>query len=220
MANRPRFHSFSRSKTVKAQLRLDPASLDDFNRQLRRLEDVVRLDVMKRALGAGGSMIQRAAKSRAPGPHIAMKVMDGTALARGWRSASAQGVKSDALYAAIGPDKAHWYYRFAETGTSDHGVRNKKNGRYRGRTTTRFQQGLRRQGVYIRKARKMQVGKRLSGSTRPAMRLKIDGQYLFRRRVRGQAAKPFLKPAVDSQRTNTIKAMRYVLQNEINQVLR
>lgn len=73
---------------------------------LRRLEaDIVG------ALGAAGAAgavpVVDAANSRAPGPHIEAEVV---------------GVSEKRVTVKIGPDKEHWYYRFAETGAAAHEI--------------------------------------------------------------------------------------------------
>lgn len=199
-----------RAKNIRAQLRIDPRSLDDHKRRLKRLESAVRIEVIRRALGEGGKLIQRAANTRAPGPHVIIEVLTGTELARGWRAASARGVKSDGIYVAIGPDRTHWYYRFMEYGVKAHSVGRRKR--------TRYQQHLGKQGVRISKARKYRTGAkqaRTTGSTRPAMVFTIDGRLIFARKVAGFAARPFLRPAVDSQGDAAIAALGRELEREI-----
>lgn len=213
MAYRPRFRG---AKNIRADLKIDTSSLEALNRKLRRLEDAVREEVVRRALLQGGSLIQRAAKSRAPGPYIGIKVLKGHELMRGWRSAAAQGVKPDALYVAVGPDRKHWYYRFLEYGVKAHEVVRRKR--------TRYQQHLRkRYGMGIRKARQQRTGAKMgrtTGATRPAMVFTIDGKLVFARKVRGFPAKPFLRPAVSSQGNNAIQALGVVLGREIERVAR
>lgn len=210
-----RRQSFRGAKNIRANLKIDTRSLEALNRQLRMLEDATREEVVRRALLAGGGLIQRAAKSKAPGPYIGIQVMKGGDLARRWRSAGAQGIKPDALYVAVGPDRKHWYYRFKEYGVKAHSVRRRKR--------TRYQQNLRRQGIRISKARKMRTGAKMArttGSTRPAMVFTIDGKLIFARKVRGYPAKPFLQPAVSSQGENAIKALGGVLKREIERAAR
>lgn len=207
--------SFRRSKNILAQLRIDPRSLDEHNRRLKRLEAVTRIEVVSRALLAGGSLIQRAANAKAPGPHIGIEVLKGAKLMRGWRSAAPQGIKPDALYVAIGPVKEKWWYRFFEFGVKSHGVARRKR--------TRYQQNLRKQGVSISKARKYRTGakqKRTTASTRPAMVFTIGGKLIFARKVRGFAAKPFLRPAADSQGPAAIQALGRELKLEIEKAAR
>ncbi len=205
MARRPSFRS---TKNIQARLRIDPQSLAEFKRKLRKLEDVVRKDVVKRALDAGGVIIEASAKQKAPGPYIDHMVMTGAQLSKRWRSAGAQGIKPDALYVAIGPDKDHWYYRFAEFGVQAHGVKRKR--------TRGLQQALK--GAATRQDRRA-VRKSFAGRT-PAMRFWINGKLIFTRKVRGQPKKPFLRPAADSQGPTAIKAVGEVLKVEIEKAAR
>lgn len=207
MAGRPRLRQ---STNVRARLSLDPNSLAEFNRALKRLESAVRRDVVEKALLAGGGVIHDVAEARAPGPYIEVAIMSGSELMKGWRSAGGQGIISNGIYAVIGPDDAHWYYRFPEFGTKAHGVKRRKR--------TRYQQFLRKQGVKASTARKMKTGaqqKRTVSSTRPAMVFSIDGKLIFTRKVRGTAAKPFLRPAVDASGNAAIDAVGVVLGAEI-----
>lgn len=204
-----------RGKNIQAKIRLDPRSLAEHNRKLKRLESVTRVEVVSAALMDGGSLIQSAANSKAPGPHIGIEVMRGSQLMKRWRSAGAQGIKPDALYVAIGPDKAHWYYRFSEYGVKAHAVKRRKR--------TRYQQNLTKQGVRISKARKMATGakqKRTTGSTRPSMVFTVDGKLIFARKVRGFGAKPFLRPAADSQGPAAVQALGKALKREIEKAWR
>jgi hypothetical protein len=199
-----------RGKNIQARLRIDPRSLEEHNRRLKRLAAVTRKEVVSAALLEGGGLIQSAAKARAPGPHIGIQVMTGAELMKGWKSAGAQGIKADALYVAVGPDKEHWYYRFSEYGVKAHGVKKRKR--------TRYQQHLSKQGVGIGKARKYRTGakqQRTTGSTRPAMVFTVDGRLVFARKVRGFAAKPFLRPAADSQGAAAVQALGRALAREI-----
>lgn len=200
MARRPNFRS---TKNIQARLRIDPQSLAEFKRKLKRLEEVTRKDVVTRALDAGGVVIESAAKQKAPGPYIDHEVMTGAQLSKKWRSAGAQGIKADALYVAIGPDKEHWYYRFAEFGVQAHGVKKRK--RTRAEIQARYAQG---RSAYRRL-------KKQYANRSPAMRFWIGGKLIFARKVRGQPKKPFLRPAADSQGDTAIKAVGVVMKREI-----
>jgi HK97 gp10 family phage protein len=59
------------------------------------------------AARAGGELIREAAERDAPGPNVVMEV----------ESASGR-----AVIIAIGPDRDHWYYQFAETGAGAHEI--------------------------------------------------------------------------------------------------
>ena len=212
MARKP---SFSGAKNIRATLKIDTRSLEAHNRKLRRLAEVTREAVLREALLKGGALIQRAASAKAPGPNIGIEVQTGAQLSKRWRSAGAQGIKPDALYVAIGPVKEKWYYRFAEYGVKAHGVARRKR--------TRYQQHLSKQGVRISKARKLSTGAKMArttGSTRPAMVFTIDGRLVFARKVRGFAAKPFLKPAAEGQGNAAVQAMGQILKREIEAAAR
>jgi len=205
MARRP---SFRNAKNIQARLRIDPQSLAQFNAALKRLEQVTRKDVVTKALAAGGSIIHNAAEQKAPGPFIEYQVMYGKELMRKWRSAGAQGIKPDALYVAIGPDKDHWYYRFAEFGVQAHGVKKRK--RTRGEITARQRQG---------RAEYRNIRRQFAGRS-PAMAFYVDGKLIFARKVRGQPKKPFLRPAADSQGNAAIAAVGAVMKSEIEKAAR
>lgn len=200
--------SFRNAKNIQGRLRIDPKSLEQFHKKLRRLEQVTRVEVVTKALEAGGLLIHNAAEQKAPGPHIEYQVMRGSQLMRRWRSAGAQGIKPEALYVAIGPDKDHWYYRFAEYGVQAHGVKKRK--RTRAELTARKTQG---RSAY-RSLRRQFAGKT------PSMVFSIDGKLIFAKKVRGQPKKPFLRPAADSQGNAAIQAVGKVLKVEIEKAAR
>jgi HK97 gp10 family phage protein len=77
--------------------------------------------------------------------------------------------------AKIGPLKAKWYYRFREFGTQAHGAKRK---------STRFQRWAKRQRISV------------TDTAKPAMRWFENGQPIFRRKVSGIPARPFLQPAM------------------------
>lgn len=200
--------SFKRAKNIRARITIDPKSLAEFNRKLERLAQAVREEVVKTALAAGGAVVQSAAEQKAPGPYIGVEVMKGSELMKGWRSGAAQGIKPNALYVAIGPDKEHWYYRFHEYGVKAHGVSKRK--RTRKEINARIEQG--------RTARARL--KREYAGKRPAMVFSIDGKLIFARKVKGYAAKPFLRPAADSQGPAAMQAIGQVLKREIEKAAR
>jgi HK97 gp10 family phage protein len=205
MAGRPRLRQ---SSNVRARLSLDPKSLEQFNRVLKRLKDAARREIVEQALLAGGGVIHDAAEGKAPGPHIEVQIMTGAELKKGWKSAGAQGIISTGIYAVIGPDTAHWYYRFSEYGTKAHSVKRRK--RTQKEITARYAQG---RGAY-RKLKKQYAGRR------PAMVFSIDGRLIFARNVRGMAAHPFLRPAVDSQGTAAVIEVGKVMGKEIEKAAR
>jgi len=205
MAGRPRLRQ---SSNIRGRLTLDPKSLAEFNRVLKRLEAAVRKEVVERALLAGGGVIHDAAEGKAPGPHIELEIMTGAQLKKGWKSAGAQGIVSEGIYAVIGPDNAHWFYRFSEYGTKAHGVKRRK--RTQKEITQRYSQG---RGSY-RSLKKQFAGRK------PAMVFSIDGKLIFTRRVRGMAAHPFMRPAVDSRGDAAIVEVGRVLGKEIEKAAR
>ena len=79
---------------------------EELLRKLRQL-DTGTAAALGAAVEAGARLIDEIADGMAPGPHIEHEVV-----ARSDRSATA----------AIGPDKEHWYYRFAETGAKAHTI--------------------------------------------------------------------------------------------------
>ena len=78
--------------------------------------------------------------------------------------------------ASIGPLKSKWFYRFRETGTKAHGPKHKQ---------TRYQKDIKRAGIGT------------SDKRRSMMRWYQGGSPIFARRVRGVAAKPFMRPAME-----------------------
>mgnify|MGYP000197403492 CR=1 FL=1 len=200
--------SFRNAKNIQAKLRIDPRALAEHNRKLKKLAVAVRADVIKQALLAGGDVIKDAAKQKAPGPYIGVEVMPGAQLQKKWRSAGSQGIRPEALYAAVGPDADHWYYRFPEYGVKAHGV--SKRRRTRKEIQLRY--------ASPRSARSA-IRKQFAGR-RPAMFFAINGKAIFTRKVRGFAAKPFLKPAAENNADAAIKALGDVLGREIDKAAR
>lgn len=200
--------SFKRAKNIQARIQIEPKSLAEFNRKLEKLAKVTREEVTRAALDAGGGIIQNAAEQKAPGPYIGVEVMKGSALKKDWRSAGAQGIKDDAMYAAIGPDKEHWYYRFHEYGVKPHGVAKRK--RTKKEISARAAQGR----VAYRSLKKQFAGRS------PAMVFRIDGKLIVTRKVKGFGAKPFLRPAADSQGGAAMQVIGQVLKREIEKAAR
>jgi hypothetical protein len=200
MARRP---SFRNTKNIQARLRIDPASLAEHNRKLKKLAAAVRMEIIKDALMAGGAVIQIAAASKAPGPYIGLDVMTGVQLTKKWRSGTAQGIKPDALYVAVGPDEDHWYYRFPEYGVKAHAVTRRK--RTRKEIQARFSSP---------RSARSSIRKQFAGR-KPAMVFSIDGKLIFTRKVKGFAKKPFLKPAAENNEGAALKALGDVLAQEI-----
>jgi hypothetical protein len=70
-------------------------------------DEVERESVFRQAVSEGAQALVDYINPLAPGPHIGFEI----------ESANAGGAE-----AAIGPDKEHWYYIFAETGAQPHEV--------------------------------------------------------------------------------------------------
>lgn len=68
---------------------------------------------LEKAVESGAKIVQTAADGAAPGPNIKQEITLKT---------------PSKVEACIGPDKAHWYYRFVETGAGAHGISAKKAG--------------------------------------------------------------------------------------------
>jgi HK97 gp10 family phage protein len=182
--------------------------LAEFQRAMKRLEQAVRREVVEQALAAGGSVIHDAAEGKAPGPFIGLEIMTGSELMKGWKSAGAQGIVSNGIYAVVGPDDKHWYYRFSEYGVKAHGVKRRKR--------TKKEITLRAQSP-----RSMRRSiKKSFASRRPAMVFTIGGKLIFARKVKGQVARPFLRPAMDSQGSAAVNKMGEVLGREIDKAAR
>lgn len=193
---------------LRGKLSISAQSFQRFEREMKRLEVVARAEVIRAALQAGGDVIHDAAESKAPCPYIVTKIVTGAELMKGWKSsASTQGLKADSLYIIIGPDKQHWYYRFPEYGVKAHGVKRRKR--------TRYSQYLKSQGVATSKARKYTIGKRTVAATRPAMVFTVNGKLVFTRHVKGSPAKPFLRPAMDTQGMVAVQRIGDILADHI-----
>lgn len=88
------------TKTVRIE------GMEDLLRKLKRLQDDVN-GVLDEATLEGAEVIREYANVLAPGPHIEKELVERTRLA---------------AEAHIGPDDAHWYYKFSETGTGPHEI--------------------------------------------------------------------------------------------------
>jgi HK97 gp10 family phage protein len=80
--------------------------MDELVRALDRLQVDVE-NVLEEAAQAGAKVIMEAANQQAPAPNINMETEEKSA---------------DSVTIAIGPDKDHWYYKFAESGTQPHEI--------------------------------------------------------------------------------------------------
>jgi hypothetical protein len=198
-----------RATNIRSRMTLDPKSLQEFERAMKRLESAVRKDVIRQALQGGGEVISDAANGMAPGPHVIVVVMTGAELMRGWKSASPQGIKPEALYAVIGPDAAHWYYRFPEYGVKPHGVTRRKR--------TRYQQYAAKNKIKRSTLTSVSAtGKKRNVSrTTPKMMWMNGSTPIFARRVSGYGARPFLRPATDSKGKSALDTVGKVLGAEI-----
>lgn len=75
--------------------------------KLRQMDLNVKAE-LRAAVVAGAEIIREAANSMAPGPNIKLRVASAT---------------QRAVEVEIGPDAAHWYYRFFEKGARPHEIR-------------------------------------------------------------------------------------------------
>jgi HK97 gp10 family phage protein len=110
------------SGNVKAKLSIEPRSYSRLKAQLKELERAVRKEIIEEALQQGGEVILKVAKAKAPGPHIILKIIGGRTLRKRIDPVFAKVVKSNGKFAAIGPDRKHWYYRFSEFGARAHDI--------------------------------------------------------------------------------------------------
>ena len=195
----------NRATNVSGKLSIDPKSMAQFDTALVMLAKAVREEVIKRALQSGGEVIEATAASKAPGPHILTVVMTGAQLMKGWKSSGAQGIKSTGLYGVVGPDAAHWYYRFSEYGVKPHGVKRRKS--------TRAQKQAR---LSKTKRKDLSAGIR---NARPMMAWMQNGRLVFARKVQGYAAKPFMRPAVDAAGSAALNRMADTIGSEIQKAL-
>lgn len=76
-------------------------------RALEELGDTVS-EVLETSAMAGAEKIRDEANRRAPGPHNVIAV---------------EKTDAEQSMVAIGPDKAHWYYMFFETGAAPHAIK-------------------------------------------------------------------------------------------------
>lgn len=84
--------------------------LDDLTGAFQRIKGACDT-VLEPAARAGAEVIRNEAIKKAPGPHIELNV---------------KRVTQKKAEVVIGPDKEHWYYQFAEYGTSAHTVKPSK----------------------------------------------------------------------------------------------
>lgn len=113
------------SGSVKARLSLEPGSYKRFKAQLKELERAVRKEIIEEALMAGGKVIHNAADAAAPGPGVVLEIIGGRSLRKRIDPRMEKVVKSNGKFAAIGPDKKHWYFRFYEFGAKPHDIAGK-----------------------------------------------------------------------------------------------
>lgn len=201
----------TRPKFAKAQIRatlsIDPDSLAEVNRRFEALSKAMREEIVRDALKAGGQIILNAAKSKAPGPYVFMDVLTASEFKQLVGKKLGRQVKQGSLYAVIGPDKDHWYYRFKEFGVQAHGV-----GR---RTQSRSMQNALKNRVHRARVRTAQGRKAIR--YRPALLLQGE---VFAKRVQGFHARPFLRPAFDENQGKAIAMMIKVINDGINKALK
>lgn len=109
------------------------------------------------------------ARSRAPGPHVIAEI-------------NRRAMKKGELMVEIGPDKAHYYYKFFETGVQPFEIDLSKG-------RSRRASGKRR---------------RTRGNARA---LKFGEQFASHIQRGGMAARPWLRPALDSKQDAAKEAM-------------
>lgn len=90
---------------------LEWKGLDELQNKISYLSDSEARSVFRQGVSAGAKVVRDYAKASAPGPEIIFKTKS----------------SADSAEAEIGPVKAKWYYKFAETGTQAHGPKRKKN---------------------------------------------------------------------------------------------
>lgn len=182
--------------SIAAKINVD---LSQFEAALAKLDEKVRGKLIEKALLAGGDVIRGLAVSRAPGPGVVVETMKGSKLGKGLASgAMKKGIKSTGIYVAIGPDREHWYYRFAELGVKAHGVKKRKK--------TRYHKYVGKKSAMLQRYRNM----------RPTMAFEINGRMVFVKKVRGFAARPFLGPAIEQGRAAALGAVGKVLMRELD----
>jgi HK97 gp10 family phage protein len=196
-------------KEIRAKLTISPESLSRFKAALSQLREVTREAIVKEALLAGGEVVHDAVERRAPGPHIEVEFAKGSQLNTGRATGDMKKeIRSSGLYVVVGPDKEHWHYRFSEFGSSEHGVSKRKR--------TRFKQYASRHNISASALRTYKNGKaRKAGNLKPVMSWMQGGKRIFARKVRGMAAKPFMRPGVDESEKETMQAIMQVLIREI-----
>ncbi len=133
--------------------------LDDLKTAFQRLKGATDA-VLEPAARAGGEVIKQAADKNAPGPH---------------NEISTKRVSQKKVEVLIGPDKEHWHYQFAETGTDAHEIEPSH-----------------------KKAMTWPNGPVVKHVSHP-----------------GRAAKPFLRPAIDSNQSKILDAISNVLRKVI-----
>lgn len=84
---------------------------DELKAQVEALQAKARGAILEKAALKGAKVIEQEAERNAPGPHIVSEV----------RASGTYAVEF-----GIGPDAAHWYYGFFETGTGAHIITPKK----------------------------------------------------------------------------------------------
>ena len=151
---------------TKVTVRIEGA--DELKAAIEGLRRAARGPILERAALKGAEVIRAEASGNAPGPHVEAEVTKAADLA---------------VEVGIGPDAAHWYYQFFETGAGAHSIdpTKKKALAFPGR-----------EGQVVR----FHVG-------HP-----------------GMAAKPFLRPAVDSQKDAAVQATGDELRKGIEAVAR
>lgn len=98
----------ARKSGRKAKIAQRVQGLDDLTDKLRALRVDLR-KVLPAAVMAGAEVIAEEARAKAPGPHV--------------YAVPARTVRKGEVAAAVGPDREHWDYAFAEFGARPHEIR-------------------------------------------------------------------------------------------------
>lgn len=108
---------------------------EELRRKLRELGEAMAGTALRKAGEAGAKVLQSAANSRAPGPHVETEVVE---------------TGADSVTVAIGPDKDHFYYQFFETGAAAHDIKGRPLLVFEGREGTVFTPGVKHPGMGAR----------------------------------------------------------------------
>ena len=134
---------------------------EELKRRLKKLGQAAAGAALVKAGEAGAKVLQKAANSRAPGPHIEAEVVKADA---------------DSVQVEIGPDKEHFYYRFFEMGAAPHDIHGNPLV-FEGREGTVFTPGVRHPGMGARPFLRPALDEKQDAAVKAAgdvLRSKID----------------------------------------------